>query len=200
MECQTIGERIKEVRASKGVTQAEFASKLFVTPSYISKVESDKEVPTNMFLKLVSYEYKVSYKWLTTGEEEIWQQSLSTLLGIFPDDIGIDDIEEIKDTFSAFRTSFLSLNPEDVSSVSILIDELTHILRAANSNVNKKELIQIISEFTRSYSYFVDAFYSTDFSDQKEIKRLINFLDNQKALDIPVLLKELIRSNNPENN
>ena len=40
---------------------------MLVSASYISKVESGKEVPSEMFLKLVSLEFGASHDWLISG-------------------------------------------------------------------------------------------------------------------------------------
>jgi transcriptional regulator with XRE-family HTH domain len=63
-----IGERIKQVRVFYNLKQKDFAKELDVTPPYISMVENDREIPTDMLLKLISYAYKVSFDWLKTGE------------------------------------------------------------------------------------------------------------------------------------
>ena len=43
---------VKETRKKKNLKQREVAEAMTVTPSYISKVESGKEIPTEMFKKL----------------------------------------------------------------------------------------------------------------------------------------------------
>ena len=43
-----IGERIKIIRKMYNIKQKEFAERVSVSASYISKVESGKEVPTNI--------------------------------------------------------------------------------------------------------------------------------------------------------
>ncbi|MGI6261888.1 MAG: helix-turn-helix domain-containing protein [Acutalibacteraceae bacterium] len=64
---KNIGERIKEVRAYNHLTQKAMAQEIFVSASYMSKIESGKEMPTSMLLKLISLQYNVSYEWLVKG-------------------------------------------------------------------------------------------------------------------------------------
>ncbi len=70
----TLGECIKTVRKVHKEKQKDFAKRLFVSASYISKMEQDKEVPTDMFLKLLSYEYNVSFEHLIRVKRnaELW--------------------------------------------------------------------------------------------------------------------------------
>ena len=63
----TIGSRIKYLRKQIGLKQIDFANRVLVSASYISKVESDKELPSNIFTKLVALEFNISYEWLKDG-------------------------------------------------------------------------------------------------------------------------------------
>ena len=64
---KALGDRIKEIRKKNKLTQKELADRLFVTASYISQVEKNKETPTEMFLKLFAYELNVSFQYVKTG-------------------------------------------------------------------------------------------------------------------------------------
>jgi len=63
----SIGERIKMIRKESGLKQIDFAKRVLVTSSYISKVESNKEIPSDIFVKLIALEFNVSYEWLKDG-------------------------------------------------------------------------------------------------------------------------------------
>lgn len=195
METQHIGTRLKQTRLEHKLTQVEFASKLFVTPSYISKVESGKEIPTEMFVKLVSHEYNVSFDWLSAGTGSMNDIDLFTMMGLsLIDNNDISDINEMKATFSNFQTSFLKLNSENQKNVSILTKELTHILKTDTPKENKSTLIQILSDFICSYSRFVDTFNSTDFSDSLDVDRLYAFLNESQSINVFNQLKDFINS------
>lgn len=70
-----IGERIKIIRKMYNIKQKEFAERVSVSASYISKVESGKEVPTDMLLKLIALDFKISLDWLKDGIGEIKESS-----------------------------------------------------------------------------------------------------------------------------
>ena len=57
------------------IKQKEFAERVSVSASYISKVESGKEIPTDMLLKLIALDFKVSLDWLRNGIGEIKENS-----------------------------------------------------------------------------------------------------------------------------
>ena len=67
---ETIGSRIKFIRKKENLRQIDFASRVLVSASYISKVESGKQIPSNIFVKLIALEFNISYEWLKDGKGE----------------------------------------------------------------------------------------------------------------------------------
>lgn len=67
----SMGMRIKQIRKEKKVTQKELSERVCVTQSYISRLELDKEQPTDMLLKLIALEFNVSLSWLKDGSGEM---------------------------------------------------------------------------------------------------------------------------------
>lgn len=65
----TLGERIKLVRTKNKLNQENFAKALSVSRSFVSRIESDKEIPSDTVLKLISLQYEVSYAWLIRGTD-----------------------------------------------------------------------------------------------------------------------------------
>ena len=65
----TLGERIKELRTSKGLTQLELANILFVTDRAISKWEQGRGNPDLNTLPEIAKAFGVSIDYLLTGEE-----------------------------------------------------------------------------------------------------------------------------------
>lgn len=63
-----VGNRIKEVRFSNGLSQEEFGRQISVTKSSISKMENGASAPTDQTIKLICQEFNVSPQWLRTGE------------------------------------------------------------------------------------------------------------------------------------
>lgn len=68
VKMNTIGERMRFLREKVNLKQSAFAERVLVSESYISKVETGKEMPSDIFTKLVAYEFNVPYNWLLKGE------------------------------------------------------------------------------------------------------------------------------------
>lgn len=64
----SIGERIKEIRSEHGLTQQQFADSISVSRPFISRVESNKEIPSDSLVKLIGVLYHYRYEWLKCGE------------------------------------------------------------------------------------------------------------------------------------
>jgi transcriptional regulator with XRE-family HTH domain len=63
-----IGERIREIRKEKGLTQIEFSKILGITQDKLSKYENGRVgVPIEIILK-ISDEFKISLDWLLKGK------------------------------------------------------------------------------------------------------------------------------------
>lgn len=63
----TLGQRIKEIRKEQSLTQQQFADSISVSRPFISRVEADKENPSDSLLKLISATYNIKFDWLKTG-------------------------------------------------------------------------------------------------------------------------------------
>lgn len=67
----TLGARIKEIRHKFGITQKEFSERVYVTQSYVSRLEAGQETPTDMLIKLIALEFNVPLDWLKDGKGSI---------------------------------------------------------------------------------------------------------------------------------
>ncbi|MBO5912031.1 MAG: helix-turn-helix transcriptional regulator [Clostridia bacterium] len=65
----TVGEKIKKLRTDNGLTQDEFAEKIYVTRTAVSKWESDRGFPNIDSLKAISKYFSVSLDELLSGDE-----------------------------------------------------------------------------------------------------------------------------------
>ena len=66
-----MGDRIKRIRKTRNVTQTVFAKELGISQAYVSKLEQDKENPSDLLLKFISYRYCINLEWLKTGTGDI---------------------------------------------------------------------------------------------------------------------------------
>ena len=71
----TQGERIKDVRNSLGLTLEKFGEKLGVTKTAISRLEKGERSLTEQMTKSICREFSVDYRWLTTGEGEMFVET-----------------------------------------------------------------------------------------------------------------------------
>lgn len=75
-----MNERIRELRKALRLSQEEFGSRLGITGSGVSNLESGRRSITEQMLKSLLREYKVDYIWLTTGKGEMFLRDKSELL------------------------------------------------------------------------------------------------------------------------
>lgn len=67
-------DRIKQLRLSQGLTQAEFASALGVSRNTVAIWETvDERAPSAITLNLMCDKYGVNLQWLKTGEGKMYQ-------------------------------------------------------------------------------------------------------------------------------
>ena len=74
-----IGERIKQLRKTLGLSQEEFARKIGKTKTAISYYESGKRKPEKTTLKLIEEVYNVNPQWLEKGKGEIFKKGFVTI-------------------------------------------------------------------------------------------------------------------------
>lgn len=63
----SIGERIKKIRVDANLNQEQFAKKISVSRSFISRVENGKETPSDTLVKLISSLFDRNYEWVKDG-------------------------------------------------------------------------------------------------------------------------------------
>lgn len=64
-----VGERIKEIRKTNGLTQEEFAKMFGLSHSHISNVEKGRENPSKTLLLFISSKFNLDYEWLAYGKK-----------------------------------------------------------------------------------------------------------------------------------
>lgn len=92
----SLGNRIKMVRKDNKLTQREFADKLSVSRPFISRIEADKEKPSETVLKLISATFGIELNWLMneTGYKETYTKSTNKLLR-YQEDLPLSGFEKI---------------------------------------------------------------------------------------------------------
>lgn len=69
----SIGNRIKQIRKDKKLTQVDLGKLLGISGAGVGKIETDVSQPTEAAIKLICATYHVHYLWLTTGEGPIYE-------------------------------------------------------------------------------------------------------------------------------
>ena len=64
MNIALIASRIKEIRTTNGLSQAQFGNRLSVSQDTVSLWEKGKSVPTTEFVILISLEFQVSANYI----------------------------------------------------------------------------------------------------------------------------------------
>jgi transcriptional regulator with XRE-family HTH domain len=67
-----LGDRLKQVRLAKDLTQQAFAESLDTSASYISDIEAGKTAPGSKFLTTFLRKFNINLNWLLTGEGEMF--------------------------------------------------------------------------------------------------------------------------------
>lgn len=71
----TIGEKLKDIRKAKGLTQAEFGNNIGFSKQAVSNIENNLSNPSIEFIsKLIMY-YDVNANWLIVGFGEMFNRS-----------------------------------------------------------------------------------------------------------------------------
>jgi transcriptional regulator with XRE-family HTH domain len=144
----TIGNRIKFIRKKENLRQVDFASRVLVSASYISKVESGKEIPSDIFVKLVALEFDISYEWLKDGKGEIqisktsydyFERNSSFQTDKLPEEVYElnDSMEKLLQSNSTFRKMCLSE----------VYANILKILKLEIGDNEKDLIIEILSDY-----------------------------------------------------
>lgn len=76
----TIGERIKEVRKSSGLTLEKFGAAILIKAQSVSKLEKGENNPSDQTVSLICREFHVNEGWLRTGEGEMFSKTYESEL------------------------------------------------------------------------------------------------------------------------
>ena len=91
----TIGERIKELRKSLGLTLEEFGKKLGVGKSAISNIENGSRNLTDQMSLSIHREFNVREEWLRDGAGEMFEPAAADELDALAKEYGLSEGEKI---------------------------------------------------------------------------------------------------------
>jgi len=67
-----IQERIQKVREALGISQREFAKRIFISKSLLNNIELGSRSITDRTIQLISTEFNVNKDWLLTGKGDMF--------------------------------------------------------------------------------------------------------------------------------
>ena len=76
----TIGKRFKEIRRLNLLSQQDFAGLISISVGTVSKIESDKQIPSAETLTLLACKLNVNLHWLLTGQGSMFLCNEQTVL------------------------------------------------------------------------------------------------------------------------
>lgn len=102
-----LGERIKMIRKSAGLTQEKFAIKLGLKRNSVANYEIGRNIPLEAIQNSICREFNINKKWLMTGDGEMYSSSTDDLM------IAIDDIEKNDPKARQVIMDYWKLPPSD---------------------------------------------------------------------------------------
>jgi transcriptional regulator with XRE-family HTH domain len=125
-------DRIRTIRNSLGLNQDEFAARISISRSALTKLERGINNPSEQTLKLICREFSIDYLWLKTGEGEMIEKpTVEGDMALFHNIMTGDD-EFAKSLFRAY----VKLGREDWRRLRIFMQDF---LNEATENEQKKE-------------------------------------------------------------
>lgn len=68
-----IAENIRLLRKTKGLSQTEFAKRIYVSRDVISNIELQRVEPTDLIISAICNEFDINEEWLRTGNGEMFK-------------------------------------------------------------------------------------------------------------------------------
>ena len=117
-----MNERIRQLRNSLKLSQAEFGAKISLSQNYIWMIEKGERTPSDRTISDICREFNVSLAWLEDGVGEMYVQRSAN------EELGLLVTEIMSDADDSFRKRFLSLlmalPPEDWIKIEHFVDSL----------------------------------------------------------------------------
>lgn len=126
--------KLRELRAKKGLSQAELAKRLGVTQQAVGRWERDKNLPDNDVLKKISVMFNVSIDYLLDNQTH--QKDLLPVLTPKDERQIARDLENMLDSLN--EAAAMSDDPEDEEDREMLKAALLHAMTLSKRMAKKK--------------------------------------------------------------
>lgn len=102
-----MNDRLKELRAVLNLSMEKFGSRIGVTRSTISRLESGNISFTEQMVLSICREFRVNYFWLTEGKGEMFTGTPETVIDELAEEYNLDDLDR------KIIEKYLSLNEDN---------------------------------------------------------------------------------------
>lgn len=141
-----MGDRIKCIRKIRNVTQTVFAKELGISQAYVSKLEQDKENPSDLLLKFIAYRYCINLEWLKTGTGDIENRE-----GLGKED-SVNSLHmytyELEKIYNKFTDTQIHQITNSIWYFTSIIEKIGN-----SKNLKPKQTIEYIENLEKIYRY-----------------------------------------------
>ena len=123
--------RLKDIRKALRLTQKEFAARLGITDSGISRLEKGQNQLTDQLIRAICREYKVNYEYLKNGIGEMFSDVPQTVVDELCEQYDLDDFDRI------MIQEYLKL---DESSRNVLKAYIRSIMKRVGSDDTRSKI------------------------------------------------------------
>lgn len=113
--------RIKEIRNSVHMTQEEFANRICIGKSALSRLESGVNNPSDQTIKLICSEFGIRREWLETGAEPMYPEQVDDGPHSLVPDL-VDVLSDHPAVLAALRRVVRIMTPADWDRLNEIID------------------------------------------------------------------------------
>ena len=141
-----MNKRVRQVRMTLNLKQADFGTQLGVTSATISRIESGERALTEQMLLAISREFGVNATWLRTGAGEMFDSTNSLATEQFYAKNGLDALDrQILEAYIALPEAKRRVFKEFVSKIALLTPEVSakHSPPKKAENQPKQELVML---------------------------------------------------------
>lgn len=114
----SMGERIKELRKAKNLTQQEFANQIGTTRNNIAGYETGRREPSAAAITLIITKLNVSEEWLRNGTGEMFQPKPETVIDEIVQEYGLDDLDR------QIIKEFIELPDKDREAIRVYLQSI----------------------------------------------------------------------------
>jgi transcriptional regulator with XRE-family HTH domain len=164
--------RLKELRHSLNLTQAEFAKRIGTVQNTITGYESGRRNPSNPVISAICKEFNVNEEWLRTGEGDMFVKDNDVLLSQLTKKYNLDDSDR------KFMERFLALPDEQRKAVL----NYANFLASTLSNAELSAELAPAPRYELSDPATVDVDTETA-SYRRELEAQKKAAENSSALD-----------------